>query len=460
MSAWHEAQAQATKQHDTLSPAARAQQRERLDVQREQAAGKLTWLQAEKEMRPAAAELEAQHLRSPSHVIGVRTNAQRLHEADERELRDARRAQSAERLSFVRAQKEVQAAAEEAERAEMLAEYARATQQRKQLEAGMHSLTKRSPADVRAGTPPRGLQQQATQSPRQNRAGSPRRDPGSPSIFERLGAEQKADAHAKREAELLKREMSEMRDGPALPPASRRLTRNVPRGDALGRLSSPLRSDPKYRSTARRSDELATDQFGTFKARPMPKYGEIHMLRDFENGCRIAMVHGADVATDVYSPVGTGLATVESPGMNTGEMQHLRRQLAAVRTRGLDEETLELVKGLFASIDAKTGGALLGADDEYDDGDEMDAMAVSTPGLAHMSGEQRRPPSGQKKRQQPRRRKMARARQPARTSSPRRQAYGRRPDDGAHTLSRPPFVRFSAGFSTHFLGETWRRWLA
>jgi hypothetical protein len=317
----------------------------------------------------------------------------------------------------------------------MLAEYALATVQRKQLEAGMRSIT-RATTPQRRSELARGLQQ-ATQSPVRKRAGSPRRDPGSPGIFERLAAEQKGDAHAKREAELLKRELSELKAKPTLPPGSRRLTRDVPRGDALERLSSPLRTDPKYKPTARRSDELATDEFGSFKARPMPKYGEIHMLRDFENGCRIAMEHGADVATDVYSPGGSRLATVESPGMNTGEMSHLRRQLAAVRSRGLDEETLELVEGLFASIDAKTGGALLGSTLGPDEGDsdEMDAMAVSTPGVV---GVERRRRSGQKKRQQPRRsgRKKG-ASQPARANSPRRQPYGRQlePGDGDEAYS-------------------------
>ncbi len=316
-----------------------------VEERRERSDEQLTFMAAQKELQAAAAELERQQLVVPSTVIGARASAQRLREENERAQREALRAQTAERLLFIRAEKELKAKAAEREREEMLREYSLATQQRKALERVS-----------RPGTPPRSVL--AAGSPRRKpRTSSPRRmDTSSPSIFDRLAAEQKMDAYKKRQELLDAREAAELRDKPKVSPASQRLLRRNPsEGDPFARLSSPLRTGPKYESP-RRSDELETSQFDSFKAKPMPKYDKIHMMNSFEAGCRIASLHGGGVAPDVYSPSGAAGQIGESPGAQPGEIHHLRRQLAALRTRGLDDLTQELVEGLLASIDAKTIG--------------------------------------------------------------------------------------------------------
>ena len=158
------------------------------------------------------------------------------------------------------------------------------------------------------------------------------------------------DAYRKRQELLEAREAAELRAKPLVSPGSQRLLRRNPsEGDVLTRLSSPVRSAAKYESP-RRSDELETPKFDSFKAKPMPNYGKIHMMNSFENGCRIATLGGAGATPDDRRLGVPG-------GSQPGELHHLRRQLAAVRNRGLDESTQELVEGLLATIDAKTAGS-------------------------------------------------------------------------------------------------------
>lgn len=296
-------------------------------------------LQAEKELKATQAELERQQILAdvPSAIIGARASAQRLREENERAQREAMRTQSAERLLYIEAEKKLKAAAAQREKEEMLKEYSLATQHRKALEAAS-----------RPGTPPRSVL--VGRSPhRKLRTSSPRRvqDPSSPSIFERLSAEQKAHAHRKPEDLLDARDAAELRDKPQLSPASRRMMkRNPPQGDLLARLASPTRTGPKYESP-RRSDELESPRFDSFKAKPMPNYDKIHMMSTVTH-------NDTDVPQYAHSP-GRAVEGVQgSSVMRPGEMDHLRRQLAAVRNRGLDESTQELVEGLLASIDAKT----------------------------------------------------------------------------------------------------------
>ena len=317
-----------------------------VEERRQRSGEQLTFLAAQKELQAAAAELERQQMVVPSTVIGARASAQRLREENERAQREALRAQTAERLLFIQAEKELKAKAAEREREEMLMEYSLATKQRKALEQAS-----------RPGTPPRSVL--AAGSPRRKpRTTSPRRvDPSSPSIFDRLAAEQKLDVYRKRQELLDAREAAELRDKPQLSPASQRILRRNPsnEGDPLARLSSPLRTGLKYESP-RRSDELETPQFDSFKAKPMPNYDKIHMMNSFEAGCRVATLDGGGVAPNVYSPGGAAGRIGEPSGVQPGEMRHLRRQLAAIRNRGLDDSTQELVEGLLASIDSKTTG--------------------------------------------------------------------------------------------------------
>ena len=71
------------------------ERRAAVEERRQRSGEQLTFLAAQKELQAAAAELERQQMVVPSTVIGARASAQRLREENERAQREALRAHSA-----------------------------------------------------------------------------------------------------------------------------------------------------------------------------------------------------------------------------------------------------------------------------------------------------------------------------------------------------------------------------
>ena len=241
----------------------------------------------------------------------------------------ARRERADNDLEFLRAKKEMEAAALEEERAELRREYESTTRQR------------HAEQDLRAWSPPRAA---PARSPRRVRGTVVERE----SVFDRLAA-RASDAELKQKAASRARKQRRgCRDSPSISDASRRMAGERSYIPVEARLSVQPARPP---ATAAEPEPTA------FKASPAPDFTARHLLDSFESGCQIAMLHGPDVAAAVHNPAAPSPAVataLQSPGMKPGEMAHLKRQLAALRNRGLDEVTLELVEGLFASIDAKS----------------------------------------------------------------------------------------------------------